>query len=101
MATSTAKSRGDGRAEHVSRIRARLNRIEDQVNDIERMYDDGHPCLEILDLVAAARCGLDDIGLLILRDHVRGCLEPVVYDSDIEAGATRLLLAVRRFVRSG
>lgn len=65
------------------------------------MYDDGHPCLEILDQVASARSALEDLGLLILRDHVRGCFEPVVYDSDQEAAATRMLLAVRRFVVSG
>lgn len=75
--------------------------IEGQVRGLRRMYDDGRPCLEILDQVAAARGALDELGLLILGDHMRGCLEPVVFDSDEEARATRLLLAVRRFVRSG
>jgi DNA-binding FrmR family transcriptional regulator len=101
MATSTARSHGGGTVEHVSRIRARLRRIEGQVKGIERMYDDGRPCPEILEQVAAARNALDELGRLILGDHVRGCLEPVVYESDDEARATRLLLAVRRFVRSG
>ena len=101
MATLTRKSRGSGSVELASRIRARLRRIEGQVKGIERMYDDGRPCPEILDQVAAARGALDELGLLMLDDHVRGCLEPIVYDSDDKAGAARLLLAVRRFVRSG
>lgn len=100
MAIATTRSPGDGRARQVRRIRARLSRLERQVKGIERMYDDGHPCPEILDQVASARGALDDLGLLILRDHVRGCFEPVVYDSDQEAAATRLMLAVRRFVAS-
>jgi Uncharacterized protein conserved in bacteria len=101
MATLTPRSRRNDSVEHGSRIRARLRRIEGQVKTLERMYDDGRPCPEILDQVAAARGALDELGLLILDDHVRGCLEPVVYDSDDEAKAARLLLAVRRFVRSG
>ena len=101
MATAITRSHGDGRVRQVRRIRGRLSRIERQVKGIERMYDDGHPCPEILDQVASARSALEDLGLLILRDHVRGCFEPVVYDSDQEAAATRMLLAVRRFVVSG
>jgi CsoR family transcriptional regulator, copper-sensing transcriptional repressor len=101
MATLTPRPRGNSTLEHAGQIRARLRRIEGQVKGIERMYDDGRPCPEILDQVAAVRGALDDLGLLILSDHVRGCLEPTVYDSDGKAGAARLLLAIRRFVRSG
>lgn len=101
MATLTPMPRGSGTVEHAGRIRARLRRIEGQVRGIERMYDDGRPCPEILDQVAAARGALDELGLLMLDDHVRGCLEPIVYDSDDKARAARLLLAIRRFVRSG
>ncbi len=101
MATMTRRLRGDATVENSDRIRACLRRIEGQVKGIARMYDDGRPCPEILAQVAATRGALDELGLLILDDHVRGCLEPVVYDSDNEAKAACLLLAVRRFVRSG
>ncbi len=100
MATANAESAGDGRVRQVRRIRTRLSQLERQVKSIERMYDDGYPCPEILDQVASTRSALDDLGLLILRDHVRGCFEPVVFGSDQEAAATRLMLAVRRFVAS-
>ena len=101
MATLTRKPRSGDSVEQAGRIRARMRRIEGQVKGIERMYDDGRPCPDILDQVAALRGALDELGLLILDDHVRGCLEPVVHDSDDDARAARLLLAIRRFVRSG
>ncbi len=101
MATLTPRSRRNDSVEHGSRIRARLRRIEGQVKGIERMYEDGRPCPEILDQVAAARGALDELAFLILDDHVRGCLEPIVYDSEDKARTARLLLAIRRFVRSG
>ena len=64
------------------------------------MYEEGRPCVEVLDQVAAARAALESVGLVILNDHVDRCLEPVIHDSSAEAGAAQLLTAVRRFVRS-
>ena len=86
---------------NASEIRVRLNRVEGQVGGIRRMYEEGRPCLEILDQLAAARAALDSLGLLVLEDHVGSCLEPVVHDRESDSRAASLLLAVRRFVRSG
>ena len=85
---------------HAGQIRLRLHKIEGQVNGIQRMYEEGRPCVEILDHVAAARAALESVGLLILDDHVNRCLEPVLHNSTADARALQLLTAVRRFVRS-
>ena len=85
---------------HAGQIRLRLHKIEGQVDGIKTMFDDGRPCVEILDQVAAARAALEAVGLLILDDHVNRCFEPLIYDSVAEERATQLLTAVRRFVRS-
>ena len=85
---------------HAGQIRLRLHKVEGQVDGIRRMFDDGRPCVEILDQVAAARAALEAVGLLILDDHVNRCFEPLIYDSVAEERATHLLTAVRRFVRS-
>ena len=85
---------------HSAQIRSRLHRIEGQVRGIRTMYEQGRPCVEVLDQVAAARAALESVGLVILNDHVDRCLEPVIHDSPAEARAAQLLTAVRRFVRS-
>ena len=85
---------------HAAQVRLRLHRIEGQVKGIKTMYEEGRPCVEILDQVAAARAALESVGLLILDDHVNRCFEPVIHSSPDEARATQLLTAVRRFVRS-
>ena len=85
---------------HAAEIRLRLHRIEGQVDGIRRMYEDGRPCVEILDQVAAARAALEAVGVLILDDHVNRCLEPVIHHSIADKRAMQLLTAVRRFVRS-
>lgn len=97
-----ASHKGDAHSPlmYAEQIRLRLHKVEGQVDGIRRMFDDGRPCVEILDQVAAARAALEAVGLLILDDHVNRCFEPVIYDSAAEERATQLLTAVRRFVRS-
>lgn len=85
---------------HCEQIRSRLHRIEGQVRGVTTMYEEGRPCVEVLDQVAAARSALESVGLLILNDHVHRCLEPVIHKSLADARAAQLLTAVRRFVRS-
>ena len=85
---------------HADQVRLRLHKIESQVDGIRRMYEDGRPCIEILEQVAAARAAMEAVGLLILEDHVNRCLEPVVHDSVADEKMMQLMMAVRRFVRS-
>jgi DNA-binding FrmR family transcriptional regulator len=84
---------------HSARIEARLSRIEGQVRGIRRMYEDGRPCLEILDQLSAARAALGATALLVIEDHVTGCFEPAAGLDLDEERATRLLTAIARAVR--
>ncbi|HEV1998436.1 MAG TPA: metal-sensitive transcriptional regulator [Candidatus Dormibacteraeota bacterium] len=82
-------------------IRSRLRTVAVQVAGIGRMYDEGHPCPEILEQLGALRAALDSLSLGVLQDHVNGCFEPVVHDTQAEARAAQLLLATRRCIRPG
>ena len=52
----------------------RLRRLEGQVRGIARMVDREEYCVDILQQTAALRAAVDALGLLILEDHVRGCV---------------------------
>ena len=52
----------------------RLSRIEGQVRGIARMIEREEYCVDILQQTAALRAALDSVGILILEDHVRGCV---------------------------
>lgn len=78
----------------------RLRRVEGQVAGVSRMYEEGRYCIEVLDQLAAARAGLEAAALLILEDHVNGCVRQAIEGGEGEAKAGELLSAVRRFVRS-
>lgn len=60
--------------EHHGEIVGRLRRIEGQVSGIYRMYEGSRYCIDVLDQISAARAGLEAAALLILEDHVNGCV---------------------------
>lgn len=81
-------------------ILRRLRRIEGQVTGIRKMQEDGRYCIDVLDQISAARAGLEATALLILEDHVNGCVREAIEEGKGEEKATELLEAVGRFARS-
>jgi DNA-binding FrmR family transcriptional regulator len=49
-----------------SPVQARLHRIEGQTHALLRLYDEGRPTAELLDLIAAIRAALGGLGLAII-----------------------------------
>jgi len=78
----------------------RLRRIEGQVSGIRKMQEDGRYCIDVLDQISAARAGLEAVALLILEDHVNGCVREAIEEGKGEEKAVELLEAVGRFARS-
>jgi DNA-binding FrmR family transcriptional regulator len=85
---------------HTGEIANRLRKIEGQVSGIRKMHDDGRYCIDVIDQISAARAGLEAAALLILDDHVNGCVKDALGTGDAEAKTADMLAAVRRFVRS-
>ena len=74
----------------------RLRRLEGQVRGISRMVDDEEYCVDILQQIAALRAAVDALGLLILEDHVRGCVKSAVEKGDADKYVEEVLDVVRR-----
>jgi len=81
-------------------ILKRLHRIEGQVSGIRKMQEGGRYCIDVLDQISAARAGLEATALLILEDHVNGCVREAIEQGKGEEKAAELLKAVGRFARS-
>lgn len=89
----------DSYAEDKQKILARLRRIEGQVRGIARMVEDDKYCIDILTQISASTSSLRSVGLLVLEDHIRGCVIHGDPD-DQEATLEELNRAIERFVRS-
>jgi CsoR family transcriptional regulator, copper-sensing transcriptional repressor len=74
----------------------RLKRIEGQVRGIERMIERHEYCVDILQQTAALRAAVDSVALLVLEDHVQGCVRTAVERGDTDQYIEEVLDVVRR-----
>jgi CsoR family transcriptional regulator, copper-sensing transcriptional repressor len=82
-----------------AKLLARLRRIEGQVRGIEGMVEDDRYCIDILTQISAVISSLQSVGLVLLEDHIEGC----VVNADPEDRGERLQelnKAIARFTRS-
>jgi CsoR family transcriptional regulator, copper-sensing transcriptional repressor len=74
----------------------RLRRIEGQVRGISRMIERREYCVDILQQTAALRAAVDSVALLILEDHVQGCVRTAAAQGDADKYIEEVLDVVRR-----
>lgn len=79
-----------------ARILARLRRLEGQIRGIQRMVEEDKYCIDILTQLSAVNAAARSIGLVLLEDHIRGC---VIDADDKEAKIQELTDAIERFTK--
>ena len=113
LSQSDEASVGDGQAvpqtstsyaHDKAKIMARLRRMEGQVRGVQRMVDEDQYCLDVLTQLSAIIAAARQAGLLVLEDHVRGCVlgsnQHGDEAMDQEELLTELMGAIDRFARS-
>ena len=87
-----------------AKIMARLRRMEGQVRGVQRMVEEDQYCLDVLTQLSAIIAAARQTGLLVLEDHVRGCVLGASQHGDDamdqEELLTELMGAIDRFGRS-
>ena len=87
-----------------AKIMARLRRMEGQVRGVQRMVEEDQYCLDVLTQLSAIIAAARQTGLLVLEDHVRGCVlgssQQADDAMDQEELLTELMGAIDRFGRS-
>ncbi len=89
----------DSYAQDKAKLLARLRRIEGQVRGIGRMVEDDKYCIDILTQISAVISSTQSVGLLLLQDHIRGCVVNADPE-DQEARLEELNKTIERFTRS-
>ena len=79
-----------------AKILTRLRRIEGQVRGVARMVEEDKYCVDILTQLSAAVAGLRATGLLVLEDHIRGCVINAEAEKQEET-LQELMGAIERF----
>jgi DNA-binding FrmR family transcriptional regulator len=74
----------------------RLSRIEGQVRGIARMIEREEYCVDILQQTAALRAAVDAVSIMVLEDHVQGCVRTAAERGEADQYVDEVLDVVRR-----
>jgi DNA-binding FrmR family transcriptional regulator len=74
----------------------RLSRLEGQVRGIARMIEREEYCVDILQQTAALRAAIDAVSIMVLEEHVRGCIRTAAERGQAGPYADEVLDVVRR-----
>ena len=74
----------------------RLSRLEGQVRGIARMIEREEYCVDILQQTSALRAAVDAVSVLVLEDHVRGCVRTAAERGEADQYVDEVLDVVRR-----
>ncbi|MFL5779247.1 MAG: metal-sensitive transcriptional regulator [Chloroflexota bacterium] len=74
----------------------RLARMEGQVRGIARMVEREEYCVDILQQTSALRAAVDSLSILLLEDHVQGCIRTAAENGDADQYVDEVVDVVRR-----
>ncbi len=78
---------------------ARMKRIEGQARGVWGMIEENRYCIDIVQQLAALSAAADEVSLLILQDHVEGCVTDAIREQHGETHIKELMAAIRRAMR--
>ncbi|MEJ7762640.1 MAG: metal-sensitive transcriptional regulator [Thermomicrobiales bacterium] len=81
------------------KILTRLRRIEGQVRGVQRMIEGDQYCIDVMTQLSSIIAATRATGLLVLEDHIRGCVIGAAED-EREAVLAELTNAIDRFNRT-
>ncbi len=76
----------------------RMNRAIGHMESIKSMVEDDRDCSEVLIQIAAVRSAINNIGKLILEEHIQHCVTDAVESGD-DAILEELRTAINKFIK--
>ncbi|MCI2425878.1 metal-sensing transcriptional repressor [Candidatus Acetothermia bacterium] len=76
----------------------RLSKIDGHVRAIKRMVEEDRDCPEVLLQISAVRAALDQVGRIILEDHLDTCIVAAIKEGSEEEAIVKLKESLARFL---
>ena len=76
----------------------RFSRLIGHTEAVKRMYVEGASCSDILVQIAAIKSAMNNVGKIILKDHINHCIVDAVNNKDSES-LKSLNNAIDKFVK--
>jgi len=79
---------------------ARMRRIEGQARGVSKMIEEGRYCPDIIQQVTALSAAAREVSLLLLQDHIEGCVTDAIQHDHGEEMVRELIAVIRRAART-
>ena len=77
----------------------RLRKMEGQVRGLQQMIVDDRYCLEVVQQINALTGAAREVSLIVLEDHLRGCVTAAVQNNDGEAAIKEMMAVLAKALR--
>jgi CsoR family transcriptional regulator, copper-sensing transcriptional repressor len=77
----------------------RLRKMEGQVRGLQQMVEDDRYCLDIVQQVNALTAAGREVALLVLTDHLKGCVVAAATGDDQDAAIKEMMTVLGKALR--
>ena len=77
----------------------RMKKIEGQAKGIQQMIEEDRYCIDIVQQLSALCSAADEVSLLILENHIEGCVTDAIRENHGEAHIQELIKTLRKTIR--
>ncbi len=84
--------------ENTKAVIHRLSRAIGHLESVKKMVENGRDCSEVLIQIAAVKSAVNNIGKIILQDHINHCVADAVATGDNKV-LDELSIAIDKFIK--
>ncbi len=82
-----------------SSLLVRMKKIEGQAKGIQRMIEEDRYCIDIVQQLTALSAAADEVSLLVLQSHIKGCVTDAIREQHGERHIEELLETIRKAMK--
>ncbi|MFC1987086.1 metal-sensitive transcriptional regulator [Chloroflexota bacterium] len=80
-------------------LMTRMKRIEGQATGIEKMIGEERYCIDIVQQLKALSSAADEVALMILQNHIEGCVTDAILEEHGEEYIKELMATIRKVMK--
>ena len=77
----------------------RMKKIEGQAKGIQQMIEEDRSCIDIVQQLTALSSAAEEVSLLILENHIEGCVTDAIREQHGKAHIQELMKTIRKTLK--
>jgi len=76
-----------------------MKKIEGQARGVQQMIEDDRYCIDIVQQLTALSAAVDEVSLIILQNHIEGCVTDAIREQHGKAHIEELMATIRKTIK--